>query len=194
MHQPSLFFGKTKLMAVALGATPSEAQADGIDRLTPYLRGTVGLLFTDRAPGAVTAYFDALAPVDFARAGAVAPRAFAVPSGPLFATGGSVLPEHDVPMAPTLEPELRRLGMPTRLLRGRVVLGDEEGRGDPYTVCRTGDVLDSRQTRLLKLFDVCMSEFRVRVVAHWTAETGEMTVVDGKAAGSYAEEEMDEDT
>ncbi|MBE3049064.1 hypothetical protein IMZ48_42505 [Candidatus Bathyarchaeota archaeon] len=45
------------------------------------------------------------------------------------------------------------------------MLGDEEGGGPGYLVCKEGDVLDSRQTRLLKMFGVCLSEFKVKVVA-----------------------------
>jgi len=51
------------------------------------------------------------------------------------------------------------------MVKGRVVLGDESGQGEEYVVCKEGDVLDSRQTRLLKLFDVCLSEFKVKVLA-----------------------------
>ncbi|RYP23124.1 hypothetical protein DL767_008911 [Monosporascus sp. MG133] len=185
-----LYFGKTKLMARALGRSPEDSHAENTYRLTPYMRGTVGLLFTNRAPEAVLDYFtsqsSSAARVDFARAGAVAPRGFVIPYGQVYSTGGEVPAEHDVPLGHTLEPELRRLGVPTRMVKGRVVLepppeGEGEGAegGDGgYVVCREGDVLDSRQTRLLKLFSVCMSEFRVRVRAYWSAATSEVTVVD----------------
>ncbi|WDK15546.1 ribosomal protein L10 [Colletotrichum graminicola] len=161
-----LFFGKTKLMAKALGQDPSSAVADGIDRLTPFLAGTVGLLFTNRDPAAILSYFEGVSPVDFARAGTVATRGFTVPAGVVYATGGEVPAEHDVPMEHSIEPELRRLGMPTRMVKGRVCLGDAEGGGEGYVVCREGDVLDSRQTRLLKLFGICLSEFKVQVLAY----------------------------
>ena len=160
-----LFFGKTKLMARALGQTPDDAQADGIDRLNPYLSGSVGLLFTNRPTDKILEYFSNLTAVDFARAGAKASRDFIIPSGVVYATGGEVPPEHDVPLSHSIEPELRRLGVPTRMIKGRVVLGDESGEGEGYTVCKEGQVLDSRQTRLLKLFDMCMSEFKVKVLA-----------------------------
>ncbi|KAL2109880.1 hypothetical protein VUR80DRAFT_1886 [Thermomyces stellatus] len=176
-----IFFGKTKLMAKALGQTPAEAQADGIDALTPHITGQVGLLFTNRDPEDVASYFDNLSAVDFARAGATAPRAFAIPPGVVYATAGEVPPEHDVPLEHSLEPELRRLGVPTRMVKGKVVLGDEDGSGEAYVVCREGDVLDSRQTRLLKMFGVCLSEFKVKISAYWTAATGEVTVVDPNA-------------
>ncbi|KAI8628621.1 ribosomal protein L10-domain-containing protein [Xylariaceae sp. FL1651] len=183
-----LFFGKTKLMARALGHTPEDSYAENIYRLTPYLKGAVGLLFTNREPAAVLAYFAELSEVDFARAGVAAPRGFVIPRGVVMSTGGEVPAEHDVPMGHTVEPELRRLGVPTRMVKGKVVLEDapegaDEAEKEGYVVCRAGDVLDSRQTRLLKLFSVCMSEFRVRVLAHWSAASTEVTKIDAAAEG-----------
>lgn len=176
----SLFFGKTKLTARALGTTPEEAQAEGIDKLTPYLAGTVGLLFTNRSPQDIQSYFSNLSQVDFARAGTVATRTFTIPPGVVYSTGGEVPAEHDVPLAHTMEPELRRLNVPTRMVKGKVVLGsiDEatgEVSGEGYTICKEGEVLDSRQTRLLKMFSVCLSEFRVQLLAYWSAESGTVT-------------------
>ncbi|KAK0711490.1 ribosomal protein L10-domain-containing protein [Lasiosphaeris hirsuta] len=178
-----LFFGKTKLTARALGTTPETAQADGIHLLTSYLSGSVGLIFTNRAPDEIAAYFAALSQVDFARAGTVATRTFTIPAGPLYSTGGEVPDEHDVPVGHTLEPELRRLGLPTRMAKGKVVLSNEEGTGEGYTICKEGDVLDSRQTRLLKLFSVCLSEFRVQLLAYWTKEGGAVTELSKREAG-----------
>lgn len=176
-----IFFGKTKLTIRALGQTPEEAQADGIHELTPFLSGNVGLLFTNRAPADITSFFETFAPIDFARAGVAASRAFTIPAGPVYSTGGEVPAESDVLMGHSIEPELRRLGMPTRMVKGRIVLGDEDGSGEGYTVCKEGEVLDSRQTRLLKLFSVCLSEFRVKLLAYWSAASGEVTELEGKA-------------
>ncbi len=70
------------------------------------------------------------------------------------------LPEdEDVPLAHSIEPTLRALGVSTRLVKGRVVLDQ------PHEVCRTGDVLDSKQTRLLKMFGVQTADFRVQMLA-----------------------------
>lgn len=158
------------------------------------MHGSVGLLFTNRTPKAILEYFENLSPVDFARAGAVATRSFTIPSGVLYSTGGEVPAENDVPVAHTLEPELRRLGMPTRMVKGKVVLGDEEGEGEGYQVCKEGDVLDSRQTRLLKTFSVCLSEFHVQMLAYWSAASGEVTELEAAApAPAKADGEMDED-
>ncbi len=52
------------------------------------------------------------------------------------------------------------MGMPTSLVKGRVVLDQ------PYTVCKEGDVLNSHQTALLKLFGVVTAEFRLQMTAY----------------------------
>lgn len=189
-----LFFGKTKLTARALGSTPEEAQADGIHNLTRYLSGSVGLIFTNRSPAEIQEYFANITSVDFARAGTVATQTVVVPPGQVYSTAGNVPQEHDVPVAHTLEPELRRLGMPTRMVKGKVCLGsDEHGAGfqaEGYTICKEGDVLDSRQTRLLKLFSICMSEFKVQLLAYWSAASGEVTELE--AAKAYLEQKKAE--
>ena len=174
-------------MARAIGKTPEDAAADNLDKLSRYLKGNVGLIFTNRDPAALLEYLGSLSAVDFARAGNVAPRSFTIPAGIVYSTGGEVPAEHDVPMGHTIEPELRRLNVPTRMDKGKVRLGEDGGEG--YTVCKEGDVLDSRQTRLLKLFSVCMSEFTVQVKAYWSASSTEITVVDG----DKDEEEMEDD-
>jgi mRNA turnover protein 4 len=83
----------------------------------------------------------------------------------------------DDPLPMAIEPTLRKLGVPTRLVRGKVVLedGGEEGFGiesDGDVVCRDGDTLDSRQTTLLKIFGVRMAEFRVQLRAAFDKEGG----------------------
>ena len=79
----------------------------------------------------------------------------------------------DEPLSATVEPTLRKLGVPTRVVGGRVLLGEE------YVVCRAGEVLGGRETSLLKMFGVAMAEFRVEVRAWWCAETGEVTTTTG---------------
>ena len=55
-------------MAKALGQTPEEATAPGIDGLPKYLTGNVGLVLTNRPVEAVLEYFNNMSLVDFARA------------------------------------------------------------------------------------------------------------------------------
>lgn len=167
-------------MAVALGLTPASEPYPHTSLLTPYLRGSVGLLFSPRPLPAILSYFSTFLPLDYARAGSTASRTFVLPAGTLYSRGGELPEEDDVPLAHSVEPNLRKLGLPTRLVKGRVVLDGE------YVVCREGEVLGSGQTALLKMFGVAMAEFRVGVEAYWERETGEVTVV-----GEGAEREVD---
>ena len=154
-----LFFGKTKVMAKALGTTPEDEYQPSTHLLSKFLVGSVGLLFTNREPNSITEYFSNLSKTDFARAGTEATRSFVVPAGIVYSMGGEMAAEEDVPMAHSLEPELRKLNMPTSLTKGKITLEN------PYTVCKEGDVLDSRQTRLLKLFGIATADFTVQLLA-----------------------------
>ena len=82
--------------------------------------------------------------------------------------------EEDVPLAHSTEPGLRKLGLPTRLVKGRVELDAD------FQVCREGEVLGSGQTTLLKHFGIAMAEFRVEIVAWWERDTGSVEVVGGQ--------------
>jgi mRNA turnover protein 4 len=126
---------------------------------------------TPRPPAEVLAHFAAYSAPDYARAGAAAPRRFALPRGRLFSRAGEVAEEDDVAVEAGAEPVLRRLGVPVAMDRGAVVLADE------YVVCEAGQVLDARQTALLKMFGVAMVDFRVAITAYWEAETGRVVEV-----------------
>ncbi|KAK6430459.1 mRNA turnover and ribosome assembly protein [Oleoguttula sp. CCFEE 5521] len=178
-----LYFGKTKVMAKALGLTPSEEYAPGLSELGGMLKGSVGILLSNRPVEEVLEWFSDFVELDFARAGAVANRTFTVPAGVVHSTGGQQAVEDDVPLPHSLEVTLRKWGMTnTRLDKGKVVLDAD------YTVCTEDEVLDSQQTAILKLFGVAMAEFRVRVVAHWSAATGEVTTVEEDAGVEAMEE------
>jgi len=180
-----LFFGKTKVMAAALGRDASTEPAPKTSLLSAQLQGAVGLLFSEHRPEYIIDYFARFTPMDFARAGTVATRSFVLPSGVVYSRGGEIPAEEDVPMAHSIEPGLRKLGVPTRLVKGKIVLGDEGGEG--YTVCKEGEVLGSGQTTLLKMFGVATAEFRVVVKAYWTRDSGEVVVLEGGEAGGGME-------
>ena len=163
-----LFFGKTKVMAVALGLTPATEPAANTSLLTPHMTGCVGLLFTPRDPNSILSYFSTFRPLDFARAGTIATRTFVLPSGTLYSRGGEIPAEEDVPLAHSIEPTLRKLGVPSRLVKGRIELDTD------YKVCTEGEVLGSGQTTLLKMFGVATAEFGMKIKAYFVAGTGEV--------------------
>ena len=128
----------------------------GLAELSRFLQGSVGLLCTNRPVEEVWEFFEEYAETDFARVGRSATRTFTVPAGVVYSTGGEQAVEDDVPLPHSLEAQVRKWGMPTRLDKGNVMLDQE------FVVCEEGKVLNSNQTALLKTFGVAISEFRVR--------------------------------
>lgn len=171
-----LFMGKTKLMVHALGSTEETEHAPGLRLITPHMSGEIGLIFTDRPPEEIELYFSNFRSMDYARAGTNAVQGFTIPPGELRTSFGVEAGEDDpIPMA--AEPTLRKLGVPTRIVKGKVVLeesADAESmqEGEGYVVCREGETLDSRQTTLLKIFGVRMAEFRIGLKAVWEKANG----------------------
>ena len=104
----------------------------------------------------------------------------------MYSRAGEVLADEDLPLAHSIEPRLRKLGMPTRLVKGRVELDEE------FVVCREGEVLGSGQTSLLKTFGVATAKFRVEVVAYYERE-GEKVVVVKEGDGIGEGMEVDGD-
>ena len=168
-----IFMGKTKVMQVALGRSVETECVPGVSPLVKHMSGDVGLLFTNRPAQEVEDYFSTYSELDYARSGATAAQSFRIPHGELHTAfgvdGGS---EEPLPMA--IEPTLRKLGVPTKIVRGKVMLEDrpefamdtEEG----YEVCKEGEVLDSRQTSILKIFGVRMAEFKMDLLATYDKE------------------------
>lgn len=169
-----MFFGKTKVMAKALGTTDTTELRPNLRHLTPHITGSVGLLFTPRTPSEILEFFVDFTRSDFARQGHIAPETVIVPGGIVYETGGLVAQEDDVPLAHSLETTVRALGMPTKLNKGKVWLDQE------YVVCTEGKKLDSKQAALLKLFGRETAEFKVKVDAYWTREGESVTVVEEK--------------
>jgi len=159
-----IMMGKTKVMVVALGQTAEMECVPGVSALGPYVKGEVGLLFTNRDPHEIEQYFETFVTVDYARSGTVATQLVRIPPGELHTMYGVQGGEED-PLPMSIEPTLRKLGVPTRVVKGKVVL--EEGTEssmdteDGYLVCKEGDVLDSRQTSILKILGVRMSESKI---------------------------------
>lgn len=164
-------------MAVALGNSPENEAAPNMHKLTPYLTGAVGLLFTSRSVESVLEYFENFRPLDFARAGTKATRSFMIPNGLVCSQAGEIPAEQDEPISHTMEPALRKLGVPTRLVKGKVMLELTEGQ-EGYKVCREGETLDSRQTTLMKMFGITSAEFKVDLKAQWTRATGEIKILE----------------
>ncbi|XP_058487269.1 mRNA turnover protein 4 homolog [Solea solea] len=150
------FFGKNKVMMIALGKGQTDEYKDNLHKVTKYLRGEVGVLFTNKTKDEVQEYFNSFKEMDYARAGNKAQMDVTLDEGPL-----EQFPH-------SMEPQLRQLGLPTALKKGVVTLLKE------HDVCKDGDVLTPEQARILKLFGFEMAEFRVQIKCVWNSETTEI--------------------
>ncbi|RDX48219.1 mRNA turnover protein 4-like protein [Polyporus arcularius HHB13444] len=172
-----IFFGRGAVMAKAIGTTPEEEHRPGLHKLAKQIKGQVGLFFTDSPPQEVIDWFADFQQPDFARTGNTATRTVVLPAGP-------VMQQHSVPPEPfphNEEPQLRRLGLRTRMDRGVPTIDV------PHTVCQKGKTLTPEQTQLLKLVGIKMVTFRVGLRARWDAATGEVEQIEGQ---EIAEEEV----
>lgn len=147
--------GSTKLMQVALGKAEADEYKTNLHQLSQRLKGNVGLFFTKLSREEAARIIDEFVHEDFARAGSRASHDFSLPEGPLSGPMG--------PLPHTLEPQLRKLGLPTKLNKGVVELLADT------TVCRTGQKLDASQAGLLRVFDIRMAECKLKLLAVWEA-------------------------
>ncbi|NXG38610.1 MRT4 protein, partial [Dromaius novaehollandiae] len=170
-----IFFGKNKVMMVALGREPASEYKENLHKVSKHLRGEVGLLFTNRTKDEVHEWFSQFKEVDFARAGNKATYTVSLDTGPL-----EQFPH-------SMEPQLRQLGLPTALKKGVVTLLSD------YEVCKEGDVLTPEQARVLKLFGYEMAEFKVTIKFLWNSETGDFQQLVGDPEEAEEEEQEEEE-
>ncbi|XP_061794751.2 mRNA turnover protein 4 homolog isoform X1 [Nerophis lumbriciformis] len=169
------FFGKNKVMMVAIGKGETDEYKDNLCKVSKYLRGEVGVLFTNKTKTEVQEYFSHFKDSDYARAGNPAQMEVTFEEGPL---------EH---FPHSMEPQLRQLGLPTALKKGVVTLLKE------HTVCKYGDVLTPEQARVLKLFGIAMAEFTVQIKCMWSSETCEFENLAGNEAPMQDDEDDKDD-
>lgn len=131
----------------------------------------------------MTAWFDDFHPPDFARAGIRAPKTVTIPLGP-------VMQHHSDPpeaMPHNEEPQLRKLGLTTRLNRGVPTLDV------PYKICEQGKKLTPEQSQLLKLLGYKTVEFKIKLLGKWEKETGNVTMEPAAEEDPIADDDGDGD-
>eukprot|EP01071_Lankesteria_metandrocarpae_P015207 Lankesteria_metandrocarpae@DN9433_c0_g1_i1.p1 len=146
-----LFYGKNKIIQAALGTTPETEAADGMAKLSKMLVGERGVLFSDANKAEVESVLSDFRPMQLARTGELATLTVELEA------------DSDVfsKFPHSMEPELRKLGLPTELQDGVIRLCNS------VTVCSANEPLKARQTQILKHLDVKMSQFTVDVVGSW---------------------------
>jgi len=157
-------FGKSKVMQVALGRTEEEALRPNLDKLGKKLSGsTCGLFFTNLSAAECKKRFKAISELDYARSGFTVSRTVELKAGPIIGQPSSML-----------EP-LRDLKLPVVLKKGIIELERD------HIACSAGDVLTVEQAKVLKLFGIMLSEFRVRLLWRWDAKNGKLTQLESSS-------------
>jgi len=150
------FQGKNKVMQVALGRASGDSYTDNTYKLSPFLHGFAGLLFTNRDKREVKDFFKNYAVEDYAAMNEIAEQTIKMEKGPLDPATFPV----------TMDPYLRKLGLNTKVERGVVILLEEK------VLAQEGEPLTAEGSRLLKLLGHKISVFRIQLVAHWSKSTG----------------------
>jgi len=158
-----IFLGKNKLLQIALGKNPEDEYADNLRHVSGEVSESVGLLFTSRSKKSVMEYFENLVEPDFARAGFIAPRDVVITN--------EMLSDHPVSM---LEQQFRKQGLPVKIENGLIVLLDGK---KTYRFCKEGETLSPEKCKALSHFGIKLSEFRVKLVCHWSAKTREFEML-----------------
>ncbi|GET93563.1 60S acidic ribosomal protein, putative [Leishmania tarentolae] len=145
-----IFLGNNKIMMIAIGRDEESAGRENLHKLSPFLTGLCGLLFTNLSKKEVKEYFSTVGAPVYARTGQTARESLVLKGGPL-------------PQFPhSMFDHLAKLGLPIKLDRGVIVLLQDT------TVCEPGDTLSAEAAQLLKLFGVQSAEFKIDLTAHWT--------------------------
>jgi len=165
----TLSLSKNAVVGVALGKGKSDEYKKGLSAVASQLKGTRGLVFSNAATEEVVELLEGYAHASCARQGFRATETVMVPAGPL--------PQFDFSM----EQQLRKLGLPTRLNKSVVELMAD------HVVCVKGSPLTADQGRILKLLDQRMAVFRIKVLGVWDKASGKYTEL-GDADAFHAEE------
>eukprot|EP00471_Norrisiella_sphaerica_P011878 CAMPEP_0184499850 /NCGR_PEP_ID=MMETSP0113_2-20130426/42772_1 /TAXON_ID=91329 /ORGANISM="Norrisiella sphaerica, Strain BC52" /LENGTH=219 /DNA_ID=CAMNT_0026887937 /DNA_START=39 /DNA_END=698 /DNA_ORIENTATION=+ len=144
--------GRNKLIMIALGTNKEDEYRDGISDLAKNITGDRGLLFTNKDMKSVTSFFKEFKEPQYARAGCIAARKFDVPAGEL----------KGLPVS--MEPQLRKLGLPIRIQKGKLVVAIET------TICEAGNALTVEQCKILEMFETKMVSFRINILGCYADE------------------------
>jgi mRNA turnover protein 4 len=142
-----IFFGKNKIMAKAL----EESGRKGIEEFIKHVVGNdVGLLCSNRDPKELEDYSLKFREWDYAREGFIASRTIKILQG--------VVTRNNELMPHSLEAQIRNCGLSVLLKKDKLYLDSD------CILCTEGQPLTSNQAKLLKMFCICLSEFRIQSI------------------------------
>lgn len=160
------FFGKNRIMQLGLGNSESTEVEKDLHKLAERITNQCGLLFTSRSKEDVQKWFSDYSAVDYARSGFRATETVTIEEGP------------QDEFCHSIEPHIRKLGLPSKLDKGIVVLYKD------YTVCNKGQLLTPEQAKILKLIAKPIATFRLTIKCHWNKKSGFESLLDGDDDGT----------
>jgi len=146
-----IFFGKNKIVQLALGKSSEDEYADNLRRVSEQMNGNVGILATDRPHEEVIRWFSNFEVEDFAKQGFVPQADLVLEAGPL--------PQFPSPMLA----ELRKLGLNLHIERAELSLLSD------FVVAESGVPLSPEQAKLLVHLGMKLVKFRASVLCRWSA-------------------------
>jgi len=145
------FLGKNKLMKLALGRTEDDSFKLNSHMLSEHLSGHCGLLLTNKTKEEVVGFFEGFQTPQYADAGTIADRTLIMRKG--F--------EDTKPFTHSMESYLRKLGLNTSLVNTQIQLNED------FIVAEEGKPLTVEQCKILRLLQIPLTEFRIRIKAWW---------------------------
>jgi len=155
-----LFYSKNKLVQLALGFNKESECADGISCLTGHLVGHSALVVSNLGPAEISSLLETHDEPEFARAGGIAYANVDLEEG---FDALSRFPH-------SMETQLRKLGLPTSLYDGKIKLLAN------HRVCSEGEVLTGSQAQILKLLNIQMAKFEMRIKAVWDKDSSQVSL------------------
>lgn len=140
--------GKSKVLKAALS---QHKDFQNLENLNKHLSGYSGLLFTKESPESMIEFFYTWSESVCLVPGQTASESIVIPKGvDTFSRFSN-----------TIEPYLRKLGLPTRVHEGKIeMLGD-------FVVCSPGEVVDTEKSKILRLLNVQQGEMKIELKAVW---------------------------
>lgn len=140
-------------MQIALGKSESDELLPNLSLLSKNIKGqdsaaqsnTVGIMISSLPIDEILSFFASFSKKSFARPGQQITAA-CLDGTPAIVLKKGPLERHGLPMPNNMEPQLRKLGLPTELDQGVLCLRQD------YTVCSPGTILTPDQAHILVRF------------------------------------------
>ena len=136
LEDSKFLMGKNRVLATAFGTDEESSFKPNSFRVGELLKGHCTLFFTNKSKEEVKNIFDQFTEEEFATGGNIAERTI------ILYRGFESLKQ----FSHSMEPHLRQLGLPTRLVNSKIELNND------YMVCEEGKAITVENCKILVIF------------------------------------------